>query len=154
MGRGPGLSAVAGRIFWPSAAEAVARHNATKMNRRVILQFSQIAAKAELAMPRRQHRPTVQVSFDVGLEDEKRAKTLRLETTRRGTEQLLLRCLDDSRGCREVVSVGPGIISRPGLFSPSFCRWRRVEDAAKANRDDHDAWLETSEEVGARIITL
>jgi hypothetical protein len=37
MGRGPGVSAEAGRAFWPSVAEAVARHNARKMNRRVIM---------------------------------------------------------------------------------------------------------------------
>jgi len=30
MGRGPDVSAEAGRTLWPSAAEAVARHNAMK----------------------------------------------------------------------------------------------------------------------------
>src|ERR1700675_2149596 len=37
MARGPGASTEVGRIFWPSAAEAVSRHTATKMDRPVIL---------------------------------------------------------------------------------------------------------------------
>jgi len=56
-------------MFWPGAAEAGTRHSATKMNRPVIFQVSQTAAKAEPAMPRRHHRPIVQVPlFLLGLE--------------------------------------------------------------------------------------
>src|SRR5258705_7545099 len=80
MGRGRGVPAEAGRTFWPSAPEAVARHKTPKMNRRVILQVSQTAAKTELAVPRRRHCPTVQVPFCFGLENKKRARSFRVGT--------------------------------------------------------------------------
>lgn len=101
IGRGADVSAEVGRIFWPSEADAVARHSTRKMNRPIILQVSQTAAKAALAMPRRRHRSTVQVPFffavgwrkiDKKLQGRKLKKPLRTP--------LVLRRLADSRGCR------------------------------------------------------
>src|SRR4029077_18941070 len=86
MGRGLGVSAEGGRTFWPSAADAVARHNATKMNRLVI-----IVSFADRGESRTGHDAKTTPSdrtgllFCVGLETKKDVReALRLETKERG----------------------------------------------------------------------
>src|SRR5215472_12358304 len=92
MRRGLGVSAGAGRTFWPSAIEAVARQNAAKINRATILQVSQNAAKAALAMPRTTPSGGTGPFFCWAGKELTNLKA-------GGFEPASVRCLGDSYGC-------------------------------------------------------
>src|SRR6266478_1375357 len=93
-----------------------------------------MTAKSELAMPRRQHRPTVQVPFfALDWKTKNVREALRLETKKRGCGLLLLRCVDDFRGCRAGVLVRHGITVRPGPFIWDFPSQGQIRISCAAN---------------------
>src|SRR5580700_3958424 len=83
MGRGPGASREVGRIFWPSAADALRRHTATKMDRHVTL-LSLADCGESRAGPAAKTTPSDGTGpFFCGGLGKNRLKTVRLETEKR-----------------------------------------------------------------------